>query len=103
VDALANGGLLPTRPALVRVLAHGDALLGRAFPKIGDTLPYASSAVDSRYTVTLKGPWFHSEAEGRTVGATYAADDVAAAGVMAVVTRTRMRAALVSTLGGRVR
>jgi hypothetical protein len=63
-------------------------------------LPYASSAVDSRYTVTLKGPWFHSEAEGRTVGATYAADDVVAAEVTAVVTRARMGAALVSMLGG---
>jgi hypothetical protein len=57
------------------------------FSKTGDTLPYASSAADSRYTVTSKGPWFHSEAEGRRAGATYVADDVAAAEVTAVVTR----------------
>lgn len=66
-------------------------------------MPYASSAADSRYTVTLKGPRFHSEAEGRNVRATYAADDVAAAEVVADATRAGMRAALVSMLGGRVR
>lgn len=53
----------------------------------------------TRYTATLKGPWLHSEAEGRNVGPTYAVDDVAAAEVTADVTRAGMRAALVSMQG----
>ena len=89
-------------PAPVQVLAHGDALLAALLEDKRHTLPYASRAADSRYTVMLKGPWFHPEAEGRRAGATYAADDVAAAEVTAVVTRARMRAALVNMLGGRV-
>ena len=64
---------------------------------------YASSAADSRYRIALKGSQFHSNVEGRKVGVTYTAEDVAAVKVAAVVTRTRMRAALVNMIGGRVR
>jgi len=88
-----TAGLPLARPAPVRVLAHGGALLAALFE---DRRHFVLRLRCGRLEV-------HGQVEEPMVpfrgGATYAADDVAAAEVTADVTRAGRRAALVSMQG----